>query len=74
MAYSMNDLKIQESTEKKLSAIVALLAAYMEEPETQKRRKVETILSDVGLSNADIANMVGKKTDTVKKIIKRAKK
>lgn len=69
----MKDTEIQHSIERKLSALVALLAAFMENPELESRRKVEIILSDAEFGPAEIGRIVGKKTDTVIKTIKRAK-
>ena len=70
----MKDLDIQKSIEKKMTAVVALLAAIIEDSGMEEKRKVEIILSDVGLSPSEIARMVGKKPDTVIKTIKRLKK
>ena len=70
----MKDIKIQESIDKKMTAIIALLAAMLEDSNVDKKRKVEFVLSDVGFLPSEIAKMLGKKPDTVVKIIKRAKK
>ena len=69
----MKDAKIQESIDKKMTAIIALLVTILENTEGDRKRKVEFVLSDVGFSPSEIAKMIGKKPDTVIKTIKRSK-
>ena len=70
----MKDADIQKSIEKKLTAVVALLAAIIGRQEKEGQRKVEFVLSDVGFTPSEIARMIGKKVDTVIKTIKRGEK
>jgi len=70
----MKEKEFQQSVDDKMTAIVALLAALVEERQSEDGRRVEIILADSGLSAASIARLLGKKTDTVFKAITRAKK
>ena len=66
--------EMEKSVDEKLSAIIALLAALVEKGSGEEARRVEIILSNAGLSPTRIARLLGKKPDTVIKIIKRAPK
>jgi DNA-directed RNA polymerase specialized sigma24 family protein len=62
--------------EKALSAVLALLVAQREERlagDGTEPRKTEAVLASVGLTATEIAPLVGKSTDAVKKTIQRAR-
>ena len=58
-----------------LLALVALAASYRDDLTTtpDDRRKTEVILSDVGLTLGQIAQVTGRKYETVKTTIRRAR-
>lgn len=58
-----------------LAALVALLADAREaDAERVARRKTEVLLADVGLKSSQIGAILGKKPDTVRVAIARARK
>lgn len=54
-----------------LKAILVFLVDLRDQPD--EPTKNEVLLSSAGLSTKEIASMLGKKEDTVRKVIKRAK-
>jgi DNA-directed RNA polymerase specialized sigma24 family protein len=63
--------------DKALSALVGLMAAEREdrfEPSPNGSRRTEVVLSDAGLTNLEIAGVMGKTKDAVQKVIQRARK
>ena len=72
----MNDQKILESIDEKLTAVVVMLAHSMEliSKDSIKAEKIEVLLAEVGLSPTKIARLIGKKPDTVMKALKRKNK
>jgi hypothetical protein len=54
-----------------LSGILAVMTAEREESEGATRRKTEVVLSEAGLNNQEIGQMVGKGADAVRKVIER---
>ena len=68
------DNELLKSIDSKLTAIIALMACYMDTPEN-KRPAPEMIIanSGSGLNPTNIAKILGKKPDTVIKAINRGK-
>lgn len=57
-----------------LAALVALLADQREhDKERVMHRKTELLLADAGLTPSQIASLLGKKTDAVRKAVSRAR-
>ncbi|OGH91246.1 MAG: hypothetical protein A2534_05120 [Candidatus Magasanikbacteria bacterium RIFOXYD2_FULL_39_9] len=71
----MEDLKILKNIDKKLSALLALsIASWFGSADEKLKTKPETILSTVGIETSEIALILGKKLDAVRKSIQRSKK
>lgn len=68
----MDDSKTLKNIEKRLSAVIALLALSL--PKTDENTKVEVLLKKVGLEISEIALMLGKNEPAVRKAIERANK
>jgi DNA-directed RNA polymerase specialized sigma24 family protein len=69
----------QLSLEKAMAGALAMLAAARDDEATpnrkpEERRKTEVILADAGIAVVQIAQILGKKPNTVSKIITRARK
>ncbi len=60
-------------TDPALLALLALLAADRDTQSPDSKLPTEIVLSRVGLGNADIAAVVGKSPDAVRKMVERAK-
>lgn len=67
----MSDSKTLSSIEKKLSALLALTALSVSD--NGKGVKLEVLLKRAGLETAEIAKILGKKEQAVRKMIMRAK-
>jgi hypothetical protein len=61
------------TTEPALLALLALLVADRDSQGPDSKLPTEIILSRAGLGNADIAVVVGKSPDAVRKMVERAK-
>lgn len=67
--------KSLKGIEKSVSALLALtVLANMGTEEEKRNIKAEALLHRVGMGNVEVASIVGKKMDAVKKAIQRAKK
>jgi DNA-directed RNA polymerase specialized sigma24 family protein len=68
-------VRTNASVETLLAAILAMLVAEREDQDSEpgNRRKSEVILNEAGLSAPEIATLVGKKPDAVRKTLQRAK-
>lgn len=65
---------VQANQQALLAALVALLADQREhDPLRTSARKTEVLLADVGLHPTQIGPMLGKKPDTVRMAIRRAR-
>lgn len=66
------------TNEQTMAGILAMLAVMREDTLAQGKdaepRKTEVVLSDAGIPNPQIATLLGKKLDTVQKIILRTRK
>ena len=64
------------SQDKALAGVLALLVAEREERlgEQEKPPRTEILLANAGLTAAEIATLLGKSLDAVRKTIQRAKK
>lgn len=60
-------------TDPALLALLALIAADRDSQGPDSKLPTEIILSRAGLGNADIAAVVGKSPDAVRKVVERAK-
>lgn len=63
------------SAERALGGILAMLVAARDDPHADPadKRKTEVILADAGLTATEIAALVGKKVDAVRKTLQRAR-
>lgn len=69
----------QLSLEQAMAGVLAMLAAARDDEaapnrKPEERRKTEVILADAGIAVVQIAQILGKKPNTVSKIIARARK
>jgi hypothetical protein len=70
----MDDLNILRSIDEKLGALIALVAYQVEHAsDPERNERVEIILNNAGLPPTKVANLLGKKPNTVIKTIKRNK-
>ena len=68
---SMDDLKTLKAIDSKLSALLVLTVLSLSEE--ARKAKVEILLKKVGMEVADIAKILGKNEDAIRKSIQRAK-
>lgn len=70
----MDDLSVLKNIDEKLRALIILTAYSIELGiDPGKQQKTEVLLKNAGFPPAQIAKLVGKKLDTVLKIINRNK-
>lgn len=70
----MEELKTLKNIDKKLSAIIAILAfSIIDNVREKEKITPERILYNIGLDNKEIAQILNRKVNTVQKIIKRLK-
>jgi len=67
----MDDSKTLKGIENKLSALIALMALSLSGK--GKETKLEVLLKEAGLEVSEIAKVLGKKEQAVRKMIARAK-
>jgi IS30 family transposase len=74
---TMNELQVLQSIDRKLSALISLLADLRQRTAEQGDKsapKVEALLHKAGLSSPEIANLIGKDPQAVRKAIQRSRR
>lgn len=71
----MDDSTTLKNIENRLSGLIALMAlSTFGDPKERQEAKPELILSRAGLSNAEIAKLLGRNLSAVQKVLQRANK
>jgi len=69
------DDNLLKNIENRLSAVIALLSFQtFSSPEEKEKLRPEVLLASAGLSNVEIAKILGKKLSAVQKTLQRSKK
>lgn len=70
----MNDSETLKNIDKKLSVIVYLMISYWDSINKGGEEKMEVILNNLGFNAAEIADLINKKPDAIRKAIQRSRK
>lgn len=69
----MNDLKLLQNIDNKLSALIAVLVHQSNSKDSGNERRIEAVLSESGLTAPEISSVTGKNLPAVRKALQRGR-